>query len=340
MNDGKKTKKQLINELVEIRKRLSELEASESKHKQAEHELRKAYRQFSEIIEFMPDAILAIDKDSKVIAWNRAMTALTGIKAEDMLGKSDYEYAVSFYGERRPILLDLALHPNPEIEKKYAYIQRKGDILFGETFTPTLPCGELYLSVTASAFRDSNGDIIAAIECIRDNTERKRMEEQITALSITDQLTGLFNRRGFFTLAEQQLKIAERSNGILLLLFADLDYLKWINDNLSHSKGDAAIIEVASILKEVFRESDILARIGGDEFAALVSASGVEDIDVIESRLQQQIDIHNTCKERDYMISISIGVVCKYPEESSSIDELLSKADTLMYEQKKHKRDK
>jgi two-component system, cell cycle response regulator len=166
----------------------------------------------------------------------------------------------------------------------------------------------------------------------------KRMAAEIIALSITDQLTGLYNRRGFMTLAEQQLKISERTKkGLLLLLFADLDKMKSINDNLGHGKGDNALIEVATILKEVFRESDIIARIGGDEFAVLGIAATKNDLETLENRLQHRIDIHNAIENRDYKISLSIGIAYSDPENRYSIDELMSRADTLMYEQKRSK---
>jgi len=120
-----------------------------------------------------------IDKNGKVIAWNRAIEAMAGVKAEEMVGKGNYEYSLPFYGERRPILIDLALRQNQEIEKDYTAIQRRGDIIFGEAFTPNLPPGNVHLSATASVLRDSKGEIVAAIECIRDNTERRRLEERL-----------------------------------------------------------------------------------------------------------------------------------------------------------------
>lgn len=144
-----------------------------------EERLRESQMRLSEIIEFLPDATLVIDKDGRVMAWNRAMESMTGIRAEEMLGKGDYEYALPFYGDRRPILIDLALHPDQEMEKRYTSIQRTGDILFGESFTPNLPPGNVHLSATASVLRDSRGEIIAAIQCIRDNTERKNLEERL-----------------------------------------------------------------------------------------------------------------------------------------------------------------
>ena len=150
-----------------------------TERKLTEDELRESRRRLSEIIEFLPDATLVIGRDGKVIAWNRAIEAMTGVRAEEMLGKGNYEYSIPFYGERRPIIIDLALHPDHEMEKQYTSIQRMGDILFGEAFTPNLPPGNVHLSATASMLRNSRGEIIAAIECIRDNTERKRLEERL-----------------------------------------------------------------------------------------------------------------------------------------------------------------
>jgi len=145
---------------------------------QAEESLRDSQRRLSDIIDFLPDATLVVDRDGKVIAWNRAIEAMTGVKATEMLGRGNYEYALPFYGKRRPILIDLALHSDPEQETHYTDIRRMGEILFGEARTPNLPPGDVHLSATASVLRDSRGEIIAAIECIRDITERKRYEEE------------------------------------------------------------------------------------------------------------------------------------------------------------------
>lgn len=166
---------------------------------------------------------------------------------------------------------------------------------------------------------------------------QKRMAAEIVSLSFTDYLTGLYNRRGFMTLAEQQLKTVERAGtrSLLLLLFADLDKMKAINDKLGHKKGDSALIDVATILKKVFRASDIIARIGGDEFAVLGMVAKRSDKNELERRLQEQIDIHNARENRDYTISLSVGIACSDPEKHDSIDDLISRADNLMYEHKR-----
>ncbi|HLO32812.1 MAG TPA: GAF domain-containing protein, partial [Anaerolineales bacterium] len=139
----------------------------------------EAQRRLADIIDFLPDATLVIDCDGKVIAWNRAIEEMSGVPAQSMLNKSNYEYAIPFYGERRPILIDLVLLPRQEIEQKYALIHRTGEILTGETYTPALKGGARYLYATASALHDTDGHVVGAIETIRDITERKHTEEEL-----------------------------------------------------------------------------------------------------------------------------------------------------------------
>ena len=167
---------------------------------------------------------------------------------------------------------------------------------------------------------------------------QKRMMAEIISLSISDHLTGLHNRRGFLTLADQQLKLSDRTMRGMLLFFADLDGLKQINDSLGHEEGDKALIETASVLKESFRSSDIIARMGGDEFAILAIDPKDSNSEVLIKRLQNQIDWYNNKKNRKYKLSISIGCSFYDPENPSSIDKLMASADKLMYEHKKNKK--
>ncbi len=169
-------------------------------------------------------------------------------------------------------------------------------------------------------------------------SERKQYEEEMRALSITDQLTGLYNRRGFMTLAEQQLRVADRTKKGMLLLFVDLDDVKGINDTFGHRKGDEALIEAANVLREAFRESDIIARIGGDEFAVLALGASADYPNLMRNRLLKHIDLHNSRENREYAISMSLGIAFYHPDIPCSIDELMSRADALMYEDKKSKR--
>ncbi|HYA13265.1 MAG TPA: PAS domain S-box protein [Syntrophales bacterium] len=149
-----------------------------AERKRVEEALRESERLLAEIIDFLPDATFAIDRDGKVITWNRAIEEMTGVKAEYMLGKENYEYSIPFYGTPRPILIDLVFETEEEIEKKYRFIEKKGNILFSEADVP-LNNQNRVLSAKASPLYDNNGNIVGAIESIRDITERKRMEEDI-----------------------------------------------------------------------------------------------------------------------------------------------------------------
>ncbi len=166
-------------------------------------------------------------------------------------------------------------------------------------------------------------------------SERKKLEEELKRITITDELTGLYNRRGFMRLAEKQLQVATRHNNVLFLLYMDLDNMKYINDHFGHEMGDRALIETARILEQVFRESDIISRLGGDEFAALIFGSSREEKGLaVMNRLQEHMQLANSQGERPYELLISIGFTRYNSDTHSSIDNLLSEADTRMYEQK------
>jgi diguanylate cyclase (GGDEF)-like protein len=164
-------------------------------------------------------------------------------------------------------------------------------------------------------------------------------EEALLVLSLTDELTGLYNRRRFFVLIDQYLKVAIRTKKRLLFLFIDMDDLKWINDHYGHNEGDQALIHLAKILKKTFRESDIIARIGGDEFGVLAESTD-EHGEIIIDRLYDNLKGYNAKESRRYTLSISVGTAHFDPEYPISIDELLSKADALMYAQKRKKLEK
>jgi diguanylate cyclase (GGDEF)-like protein/PAS domain S-box-containing protein len=172
---------------------------------------------------------------------------------------------------------------------------------------------------------------------IEDITERKRIEAEMQEMSLRDLLTDLYNRRGFITLAEQQIKAANRAQRPLQLTFIDCDGLKWINDTLGHKEGDKALIETSHILRQTFRESDIIARLGGDEFAILSLDAADMNQEDFSRRLQQHIDAYNAKESRQYKLSLSWGTAVYNPESPISLDELISAADALMYAQKKVK---
>jgi PAS domain S-box-containing protein len=160
-----------------------------SERERAEKALRESERRLLDIIDFLPDATLVIDRQGTVIAWNRAMEAMTGVKAQDILGKGSYEYALPFYGERRPILIDYVFQKEEDYRSQYAQLSRRGEILCGEAHVPRVREGGAYLTATAGGLYDSAENLTGAIEIIRDNTERKHIEEALHRK--TEYLAGL-----------------------------------------------------------------------------------------------------------------------------------------------------
>jgi len=151
-----------------------------SDRKKAESALKESERLLASIINFLPDATLVIDKEGRIISWNQSMEKMTGVKSEQILGKGDYEYALPFYGERRPMLIDAVRGLDRNFEKNYEIIKRQEDgTIDAEVYIPNLRGNETYLLGSASALYDSEGNYRGAIESIRDITERKRAEEDL-----------------------------------------------------------------------------------------------------------------------------------------------------------------
>jgi diguanylate cyclase (GGDEF)-like protein len=162
--------------------------------------------------------------------------------------------------------------------------------------------------------------------------ERRRAEEEVRQLSLTDDLTGLHNRRGFMLLAEQEWKVARRAGVSCALVYADLDGLKETNDTYGHEAGDTLIRDAAKVLKGTFRDADVVARLGGDEFAVFALACP-PDAAAVRARLSARCDEFNRQPGRAYRLAMSVGVIPCDP--GSTLDQLLVRADEAMYQEKK-----
>ena len=165
--------------------------------------------------------------------------------------------------------------------------------------------------------------------------ERHKTQGTLAALSLTDELTGLNNRRGFLALAEQQLKLAQRTRRGLALVYVDLDGFKQINDQFGHQRGDQALMNVAQILRHTFRSSDVIARVGGDEFAVLAIEANQDSGDILKTRLYEKLKDHNDKSKDEFKLSFSFGIVNFDPEHPSTLEGLMHAADRAMYTQKR-----
>ena len=196
---------------------------------------------------------------------------------------------------------------------------------------------DVWVSNNFSLVRDSNNRPLHFIFQVQDVTERKRAEAAIQTLSLADELTGLYNRRGFLAFCKQHFKTIRRTNKGVVMVYADLDGLKGINDSFGHKEGDRALVKAAELLKETFRSSDVIGRLGGDEFTILAAVEPEGGREKLLARLQEKFDNYNALRVSPYNLSISVGVAQLDPEASESMENLMAAADAAMYENKRGK---
>ncbi len=236
------------------------------------------------------------------------------------------------------ILLDLAL-PKAQGQDTFNEIQKNAPHL------PVIILTSLEdVSLSVRLIQDGAQDILVKgrleidllARVINFSLERHRTTEQLRQLSIIDELTGLLNRRGFFSLGKQQIKLAERSQRQLLLFYIDLDGLKNINDQYGHHEGDRALKKIAEILNETFRSSDLIARLGGDEFTVLAIDALQESAENILARLENHLHISNL-KNPIYHLSLSLGFAQFDPDSAPSLENMLIEADNALYRYRHNK---
>jgi diguanylate cyclase (GGDEF)-like protein/PAS domain S-box-containing protein len=197
---------------------------------------------------------------------------------------------------------------------------------------------EVWALTSISVVRDSEGSPVHFIFQIEDITERKRAEGAIKTLSLVDELTGLYNRRGFLAFSEQHLISLQRANKSLMMVYADLDGLKQINDSYGHKEGDRALIKTAEILRETFRNSDVLGRLGGDEFTVFASVEPEGGVETVMARLNDKLQKHNSQSSAPYKLSVSVGLAFMHPHEKQTVEDLMAQADESMYHNKRQRK--
>ncbi len=291
-----------------------------------EAELKNLVSLLEATIESTTDGILVVNTQGQIIRFNNKFVELWGIPDSVLETKDDYQ-ALSFV---------LAKLKDPEgfINKVNELYAHPDD----ESFD-TLEFNNGRIFERYSTPQRVDGKSVGRVWNFRDVTQRKQGEETLRTLSLVDDLTGLYNRRGFLTLAEQELKLAHRLKRGMFLLFADLDDLKGINDHYGHQEGDRALIAVANITKETYRDPDIIARIGGDEFVILaIEGTSESSAENLRIRLNRNLGLVNARSQPPYKLSLSMGVVRYDPDQPASVEELIAEADKRMYEEKSWKR--
>jgi diguanylate cyclase (GGDEF)-like protein len=268
----------------------------------------------------MPDMVAVIDNQYVIKRANKALAAKLDIGLKELIGKHCYKVICGSEKRLSNCSGSLAVLTGKEmIEERYV------EKLNGH-----------YL-VSCTPIFGFDGNTSSFVEVWRDISQQKQTEKKLYEAANTDILTGLNNRRGFFALAEHQLRVAARENRKLILIYLDLNNMKSINDKFGHKEGDRALVDTANILRKSFRESDILGRLGGDEFAILLTEPSEQDIEqIICEHIQQNLKSHNEQNGRPYLLSVSVGIAHYYPANPCTLDDLLTAADKLMYREKVH----
>jgi two-component system, cell cycle response regulator len=177
------------------------------------------------------------------------------------------------------------------------------------------------------------------VRALRYAIERNRMQAALRSQSLVDDLSGLYNRRGFISLAQQQIKLSRRTRRGFFIVFVDLDGLKKINDTYGHLEGDRALVTVADILKKTFRETDIVARIGGDEFIVLAIDAAEDTEEIIRNRTEENLKEYNIASGSAYQLSVSMGIVSFNSQSAVTLNQLMEQADQALYKHKRSKRE-
>jgi diguanylate cyclase (GGDEF)-like protein/PAS domain S-box-containing protein len=292
--------------------------------KRAEETIVKSRDFYLSLIDELPNPIRRTDADGKCDYFNKAWLVFTGRKMNQEIGDGWVEGVHAEDRERLTTSQEKSFNVRSSYVTEYRIKHYTGEYR--------------WIVEYGRPYNEIDGSFGGYISSCYDVQDRKSFEETLRTISTTDELTGLLNRRGFFTLAQQEIRVANRNKNHLLLFYMDLDGMKKINDTLGHPEGDLALVEAASVLKEIFRESDIIGRLGGDEFAVLIQENASSsDAEVILDRLRDTLRERNDLPGRRYTLAISAGVKSYDPENPCSLDELLSRADTRMYLEKQSK---
>jgi len=266
-----------------------------SDRKKAERQNIERWMYLESVLTAAPDAIVTLDARQQIVEWNPGAHQLFGFTAEEAIGKQLDELIT------RPEIIEEAVSYTNQVQEGLA-IPPTEAIRYRKDGTQV----EVILAGSPIMME---GELIGAIGVYTDISDRVRMENELRAMALRDSLTGLYNRRGFSLLAEQQLKIASREKHNMLLLYIDLDDLKTINDCYGHPEGDQALQGVGRTLQETFRKSDLIARIGGDEFVVLALESESSSADTLLKRLDENLEINNMQNNQCVQIAISVGCV-------------------------------
>jgi diguanylate cyclase (GGDEF)-like protein/PAS domain S-box-containing protein len=289
---------------------------------------------FEQLFAAAPEGIAVLDVNDRVVRVNRKFEQMFGYSIEEVLGRTVNELIVPPDLREEAMALTRRVASGGEVEIESVRQTRDGTLI---------PVSIMGTPVVVQ------GDQVAVYSIYRDISAQKAAEAELVRLSTMDDLTGLYNRRGFFMLAGQQRRLAIRRRAELLLLYIDIDDFKDINDGFGHVEGDRVLADIGDLLRRCYRDSDIIARVsdgtgimarmGGDEFVVLAVDPGTDGERILISRLRERLAEYNRSRGAPYEVSLSIGAVTIRPDPAVSLDSILAAADRQMYEGKRQRTD-
>ncbi|UCD35368.1 MAG: diguanylate cyclase [Nitrospiraceae bacterium] len=265
------------------------------------------------------------DVEGRFTFLNPAWEKNYGFGAEEMLGRPFSEFQVSEAAEHYINAFRNCLIGEPVIGHETTFYAKDGS--------------EVFLAINMIPLCDESGKVSGTQGTAFDVTERKHADELLQYISAKDELTGLYNLHTFMSMTEQQIKTASREKKLLLIIYAGVNGMDAINEDLGREAGDRVLVNTANIFRKTFREADILARTGGDEFIISTLVASRDGEDLIMVRLRDNIGKYNADRGSSPAISLGIGTAFYDPEEALTIDEVLSRADDRMHEEKVSKKE-
>jgi diguanylate cyclase (GGDEF)-like protein/PAS domain S-box-containing protein len=272
-------------------------------------------RKYRMLMEQASDGILVMDRTTRCLEVNARLCAMLGYTPREILARHYADLIHPTDLAATPVRLDELLS-HGSITTERLLLRKDG--------------GGVVVEVGASVLADGR-----ILTLFRDITARKQSEEILRVQSVVDELTGVYNRRGFIQAAERELRIAAHSGGqTVFLLMADLDNLKLINDTYGHAAGDDALVAAADVLRDVVRASDVVGRWGGDEFAVFVSRGADAALEAVQARITRRLERANDV-DRPYLIALSLGAAFVRADDATTLEGLIAQADAALYADKR-----
>jgi diguanylate cyclase (GGDEF)-like protein/PAS domain S-box-containing protein len=307
-----------------------------------EEALRKGQAMVEATLQGLPAAVMVLDQDHKVVHWNKAMERLTGIMAKEVVGTRNQWK--SFYSEPRPVLADLIIDMDwNTIKRLYGDKGLKPSPVIGgglecEDFYINLNGADRHLYFLAAPILDEDDRVVRAVETLVDLTDKRALEDELRRLSVTDDLTGLYNQRFFYATLAREVEAARRYGAPLALLLLDLDHFKVFNDSYGHLEGDRVLKRFANTMQAAVRATDLACRYGGEEFVVLLPHTDAKEALVVAERIRESVEALEFYPvvpgqgQRKARITVSVGA--SLFTAKGDMNDLVRQADVAMYRAK------